>query len=278
MPARFIGQFLVEKGLVTQEALVEALAIQSDSRLGALAVAEGWLCDDQLQDLLAGQRVHDSRLGDLAVARGMLSENQRDEIVKRQLSDRRRLGELLVAKGALSASDLETALKAFEHERSQMPHAPLALGKTFGHRLDMITMVGMTPKMLLRIGGLPARMEGPAAYAGAARMAPLTVAISMAGGFSGRYFLGISKELAEEVARNAVAGAWQIQRDDLIAGACALCDGVVSTSIARLCELGHQVALSTPRLLGAEVEEPAVRHGLRWHVHTPAGSAWVVMD
>lgn len=129
MAAKFLGQYLLEEGLIDRQQLLDALDAQRASNpvLGELAVAAGMLDAEQAERINARQRSQDRRFGDLALEMGLLGAEQVAELLERQRKGRRLFGEILVEQGALTVAQLETALRSHEHERADADRA-LELG------------------------------------------------------------------------------------------------------------------------------------------------------
>lgn len=119
MAAKFLGQFLLEQGLIDRQQLLDALEAQraSNPLLGELAVAAGMLAPAQAQRINERQRSEDKRFGDLALEMGLLDAAQVDELLAQQKQGRKLFGEILVEQGALAAEQLAEALQIHQRER-----------------------------------------------------------------------------------------------------------------------------------------------------------------
>lgn len=125
MAAKFLGQFLLESGLISKDQLLEALEIQrvSNPVLGELAVARGWLDVAQAARVNERQRAEDKRFGDLAQEMGLLTSTQVDELLGAQKAGRKLFGEILVERDMLSRAQLDDALKAHQADRDDANRA-----------------------------------------------------------------------------------------------------------------------------------------------------------
>ncbi len=119
MAAKFLGQFLLEQGLIDRQQLLDALDAQraSNALLGELAVDAGMLDSGTAERINERQRREDRRFGDIAQAMGLLTAAQVDELLARQKSGRRLFGEILVEQGALTREQLADALPSHQHDR-----------------------------------------------------------------------------------------------------------------------------------------------------------------
>lgn len=129
MAAKFLGQYLLEEGLIDKPQLLAALDIQRASNpiLGELAQARGMLDAAQAQLVNERQRSQDKRFGDIAQALGLLDAAQVDDLLAQQKAQRKLFGEILLEQGMLSRDQLEQALQAQSAERKDAVHA-LQLG------------------------------------------------------------------------------------------------------------------------------------------------------
>lgn len=134
MGAKFLGQHLLERGLISPAQLLAALDAQraANPTLGALAMARGWLDEAQAARINARQKSRDARFGDLAVDMGLLSGAQVDALVTEQASRRKFFGEILVEQGVIDASVLLAELEAQRREREDATRS-IDLGIA-GHR------------------------------------------------------------------------------------------------------------------------------------------------
>ena len=153
MAAKFLGQFLLEQGLIDRDQLLDALEFQRQSNpiLGELAQARGMLDAAQAQAINDQQRREDKRFGDIAQALGLLDAAQVDELLAQQKAQRKLFGEILVEHGMLSRDQVEHALQAQLAERDDAVHA-LDLGVA-GHPMGdvLVSAIGNCNKLFPRI-------------------------------------------------------------------------------------------------------------------------------
>jgi len=135
MAAKFLGQFLLERGTITSAQLLAALDAQraSNPLLGELAVHHRMLDAAQARRINDRQRAEDRRFGDIALEMGLLDAGQLDVLLAAQKKGRKLFGQILVDQGALTAERLEAELVAHRRDLDEANHA-LALGIA-GHAL-----------------------------------------------------------------------------------------------------------------------------------------------
>ena len=121
MAAKFLGQFLLEQGLIDRQQLLDALEGQraSNPLLGELAVACGMLDGEQAQRINERQRREDLRFGDIAQSMGLLTAAQIETLLARQKAGSKFFGQILLEQGALTPDALAEALKAHEAGRDE---------------------------------------------------------------------------------------------------------------------------------------------------------------
>jgi CheY-specific phosphatase CheX len=116
MSAKFFGQFLLEKGRISSQQLVDALEYQKSvtQPIAVLALESGMLTADQVYHVLKQLRP-DKHFGEVAVGLGVLSQTQLEKLSQCQSGHRIMLGEALIAKGFISVEVLEKELKEFKN-------------------------------------------------------------------------------------------------------------------------------------------------------------------
>jgi len=98
MANKFFGQYLLEKGLISKDQLLNTLAEQrrQNPRLGDLAIEQDYITEDQAKKINQRQLSTDARFGDLAIEMGFISTEQLDHLIGLQGQKRKFFGELLV--------------------------------------------------------------------------------------------------------------------------------------------------------------------------------------
>ena len=109
MFTQFLGNYLLQKGIVTRDQLFNAMArlSQSHIKLGTIAIHEGLMTANEVDECLYIQTREDKRFGEIAVARGYLSEENVSDLLSKQTPDYILLGQNLVEDGIISYEDLE---------------------------------------------------------------------------------------------------------------------------------------------------------------------------
>ncbi len=115
MRITFLGQFLVRKGLVTEEQLLDAVGYQKSTNelIGVLAVKRNFLTPEQVDEILDRQREADLPFGQIALERGLMTQKQLQELLTAQNAGYVFLGEALIAKGHLTSDQFVKATNEY---------------------------------------------------------------------------------------------------------------------------------------------------------------------
>lgn len=129
MTVKFLGQFLMERGVITPQQLLAAIEAQraSNPLLGELAVRQGLLTEAQARRINDRQRVDDRRFGDIALELGLLDAAQVDALLAAQKAGRKLFGQVLLEQGVVEQAQLEAELAAHRADQDAANHA-LAVG------------------------------------------------------------------------------------------------------------------------------------------------------
>jgi hypothetical protein len=124
MGSMFFGQYLLSKGAINREALIDAIERQRRTNLSLveLAVQDGSLNPQRAEGILTRYRTTDSGLEELCLEYGKISQEKLDELRRLQRSDWVRIGAALVASGHLTREQVDEHLAAFhevQHEANQ---------------------------------------------------------------------------------------------------------------------------------------------------------------
>lgn len=202
MAVKFFGQFLVEKGIVSREALLKAIELQDQKnlKLGEMAVSMGYITQLDIDRAHNAQFSKDMKLGDLLVEMGILTINQLNEVITRQKNTHLYIGEALVLVGAMSSEQLQQYLNEFKidqapyvSERIELP-AGVENGRIWEMTADL------TYKMITRVLDLQFR-PGKCQTVTTLESNYMMAALDMSGSVDARYILSVSEGLQKTVAK-----------------------------------------------------------------------------
>jgi CheY-specific phosphatase CheX len=125
MLAKFFGQWLVEREVITPEQLLEATELQNSKNitLGEAAISLNYLNTAQVERINIDQQRQDRRFGELAIEKNLINEAQMQELLALQKETNIFFGEAITRLGFLSEEQVEQELQG--HKQSQLEHANL---------------------------------------------------------------------------------------------------------------------------------------------------------
>ncbi len=252
MAVKFFGQFLVERGIVSREALLKAIELQETVNLkfGETALAMGLISEAEVERIHKAQWSADLQFGDMAVQLGIINGTQMQQVLTRQKNSHLFLGEALIQVGALEREGLDRYLQEFKVDQ-----APYVTDKTdippgVPHPEMWGMLADLTRKMLARIANLTVR---PGQCHLANHLAPnrLIAAIEITGQLNARYLLSVSAGAREAIARamlnqESIEGEPLELLDDTIM---EFINVVCGNFAAKAAQLGKTVEIEPPQLL-----------------------------
>lgn len=202
MAVKFFGQFLVEQGIVTSEALLKAVNLQDKNnlKLGEMAVAMGLITPADIQRAHNAQMSKDMRLGDLLVEMGLLTLAQVSDVAARQKSTHLYIGEALVQIGALTDEGLQKHLDAFKVDQAQYVSNGIELPLTSPNSKIWEMTADLTYKMITRVLDLKFR-PGKCTLSTAISPNFMLAAMDLNGDVEARYLISVSEGLQKSIAR-----------------------------------------------------------------------------
>ncbi len=202
MAVKFFGQFLVEKGVVGREKLLEAIELQDKTnvKFGEMALSMGLITETDVERVHNAQRGEDLRFGDMAVKLGILSPNQMQQVLTRQKNSHLYIGEALVKVGALAEEAILTYLAEFKADQAPYMASKVEIPKGLPQAEVWEMAADLTYKMLTRVAELSYR-PGPAQIVQKVDAKHLAVAMDFSGTVNGRYLLSVSKGTQHAIAR-----------------------------------------------------------------------------
>lgn len=111
----FLGEYLLKSGLISEQQLVAAVALQEQVnwRLGTCATSLGFLTAEQVAEIHEAQKQTDMPFGRLAVKLGKLTRLQLEQAIEYQRFKHLLIGNALVESGAMKAEALLRAIEMF---------------------------------------------------------------------------------------------------------------------------------------------------------------------
>ncbi|MCE5272496.1 HU family DNA-binding protein [bacterium] len=127
MAKELFGQYLIRRGLVSQEDIEEALMLQDilKDSLGAVALANDIITYRDVGSILEQVDRTGLTFAECAVELGILTRAQEEHLRAKDEVCRIRIGQLLVATAKLPRQELETELAEFYRQRQLTPSPSL---------------------------------------------------------------------------------------------------------------------------------------------------------
>ena len=121
MNVKYFGQYLLEKGYINKDQLLEGIKYQKaiNLKIGVLAIDKGFMNSAQVNEIVALQKSANKQFGVLAVEKKYITSEQIEELLSIQKSDRIYLGEALLEKGFLSLEQLEKYLREYKKDQQK---------------------------------------------------------------------------------------------------------------------------------------------------------------
>ncbi|MCR4947431.1 MAG: chemotaxis protein CheY, partial [Lachnospiraceae bacterium] len=118
MFGQLFGRYLVEKSVIKENAYRMILDKQLSVRvkLGTIAVADGLLTEEQVEEINSLQRQLDKRFGDIAIEKGLLTQDQMEGLLSKQGDSYMQFVQLLTETTGLNTKDVDMLLKAFQKD------------------------------------------------------------------------------------------------------------------------------------------------------------------
>ncbi len=209
MIPKFFGQYLLERGIVKREQLIEAIKYQEEikQKLGEVALEKGYLTEAQIKKIHNEQKTTDLMFGELAVKLGFLNENQLDELITIQKNNHIFLGEALVKKGFVSQKTIDNQLDKFKEEQKDISPENINLDINEKYNSYILYYVDLVSKMLLRIAEIESKSGKPIIREDKVDTHYLSVYIDITGNMYARLMLSLTKEAVFEIAQKFLGEA-----------------------------------------------------------------------
>lgn len=202
MAVKFFGQFLVEQGIVSRDALVSAIELQEQKnlKLGEMAVEMGYITQTEIERAHNAQMSKDMKLGDLLVEMGFLTLTQLNDVITRQKNTHLYIGEALVQVGAISSENLQQHLADFKADQAKYVSDGIELPADIANSNIWEMTADLTYKMITRVLDLQFR---PGKCVRAEVLAPnfMMAAMDFSGDLEARYLISVSEGLQNSIAK-----------------------------------------------------------------------------
>jgi len=264
MAVKFFGQFLVEQDAVTGESLLHAIELQerTNLKLGEMAVAMGFITQQDIETAHSAQLSKDMKLGDLLVDLGFLSPLQLDEVISHQKATHLYIGEALVKVGALTPEKLDQYLEAFKADQAPYVANRVELPSWLNENTAAWEMtVDLTYKMITRVLGIQFR-PGKFVETSVLSCNHMIAAMDLSGDMTARYLLSVSAGIQKTIAK-AILKEDDVENED---------DEILEDTVMEFVNIvcGNVVAKASQMGVTLDINPPITLH--------PAASGLAVPD
>ncbi len=281
MGIQFFGEFLIERWVITRDQLLEAVELQEyrNTRFGDMAVEKGFITQQQAKQVNERQRVEDLRFGDLAVQMGFMTKDQVRSILTMQKNNHLFLGESLLELGHITDDILERELEFFEEEQKKLADSNVPVPEGIDGSHVVSACMDLTRKMFLRVGGmiiklgdghlLPKNDNGNVEQSSDLHV---LVSVPIVSGVPVRYILGVSSDIAVQLASNIIGQDATRESEALVEDAVReFCNMVCGNVAARLAKQGFDVDIAPPESLEKMPVSDDVRVVVKYPVRVTSG-------
>ncbi|HBA86431.1 MAG TPA: chemotaxis protein CheX [Geobacter sp.] len=277
MAVKFFGQFLVEKGLVSRDAILAAIDLQErkNLKLGEMAISMGYLTQADVDRAHQAQFSKDMKLGDLLVEVGVLTADQLREVIARQKETHLYIGEALVLVGSLTGEQLQRHLGEFKLDQAPYVSERIELPAGIGNSETWEMAADLTYKMVTRVLDLQFR-PGKCHPVTTLETNFMMAAMDFNGDVEARYILSVSAGAQKMVAR-AILGAGSVEgepaevlEDTVMEFVNVVCGNIV----AKASQMGAAIGITPPVTIHpppAGIVVPAGHTALCFPIHLGAG-------
>lgn len=277
MAVKFFGQYLIEQGVITQAALLEAIKQQetTNRKIGEVILEMGLMTEGDIDRVHLAQRNEDIRFGDKAVAMGLISMEDLQRALTRQRNSHLYIGEALVKIGGLKEEDLAEYLKRFKQDQQPYQIERVEIPADIPNQPLWEMTADLTYKMLARVANMSFR-PGACRKIESLPANSMIAEIGLSGDISARYLLSVTPSSRKTIAR-AILQEEEIdnESDEVLADTLMEFINIVCGNIAaKAAQIGFQLEIEPPRLhpkAAAGIKVPAGHNGLIFPIHLSDG-------
>lgn len=242
MAAKFFGQFLIEKKVISGLNLLKAIELQEQTnhRFGDLVLEMNLMTEEQIYLTHRNQRHEDLQFGDMAVKMGFLTPDQVKEVLEKQQHQHLYIGEALVATNAISAEDLKKYLAEFKRIGSERDLSKIEISENIQHHKVLELFAEMTFKMLTRITGATFKV-GQSSLTSAIPEADVTIGTKLTGDVSGLYFLTMGSASQQLIAETTTKDIKKDKGYDLDTAVLKFVNIICGNAISKSAIIGYKM-------------------------------------
>ncbi|MDH5671004.1 MAG: hypothetical protein OEZ06_02585 [Myxococcales bacterium] len=202
MKARFFGQHLLSKGLITAPQLLAAVEYQNrnNNKLGEFAVDRGLATAFEVEQIRALQTREDRLFGEAAISLGILSPGQVSELVETQRDAHLELGQALTELGYMDCPEVERAAAEFLTEEAQRQPDVVTLPQDLPDREIAFEVFYLANRLLLRACDLVSKTEPVRVMPSPVPLSDRNAGIEVSGAHQCMLLVGLPHDIAASTA------------------------------------------------------------------------------
>ncbi len=247
---KFFGQYLLEKGILSKDQLIDAINYQKSKilKLGEIAVNCGYITPAQADKINTEQQRTDMRFGDLAINMGFLNEKQVEEIFTIQKNNHIYLGEAIVACGHLDAATADAELALFKKEQEAVPPINVQIVENIPEKQLIEVAADLTEKIMRRVGDLMSKSGSIVQSAPEINNLGAASILVFEGEIDARYILNLSWEVGHQIAKRIFKkDTLGFDRDLIVDTASEFVNVVCGNVRSKMLELGKPLEIIPPQ-------------------------------
>ena len=248
MGVKFFGQYLLEKGKITREQLLEAVEFQKgiNLSLGTIALEKRLLNSEQIKKIHNEQKRVDKKFGEIAVEWGLITQEELNELLMEQKNTRIYFGESLVQKKLLTLEELEQELNEYKKEQEKDEREILLMIKGIKNNEIVEAFVDLTIKMFLRIARQIIKVGGCSSV----KEFPLynyTIEQNATGDKSLSYILNMSQDIFLNIASTMYEKEIKEVNEEVTDAVCEFVNIITGNSCSKLSTISIKLSTTPPK-------------------------------
>jgi|GEM_PF-419558 len=249
---KFFGQYLIEKGRITNQQLREALEYQHNAvkRIGDIAVIKGFMTLEQVKKVNLEQRRTDKYFGELAISMGFLTPEQLDMIVNIQKHNHIYLGQALIEKKFITEAELRKYLELYHEEQKPISTLDKIIPADFERREEVIHLLDVSVKIFRRMANMLLKLGKGYYQEKKIDNLFLISRVTFSGSLDLQYFMNVPAHVAVTITKN-LYGKVDVECDDATICDCIgeLSNVICGNASSHLLEMGHKLRITPPESL-----------------------------
>jgi CheY-specific phosphatase CheX len=248
MSSMFFGQFLLSRGAISREALIEAIERQRRTNLSLVEVAvrQGDLEARRAETILARYRTGDDSLDELCLEHGHIDRDRLEELKRIRRSDWVRFGAALIAGGHLSPNELEHHLAEFHAAQSEAGEKLEADFQACPAPETVRTVVELAVIHLKRCTDIPVKLRDLSVDGGELADGRRRYAQKLVGDRELHLALDMPSPVASVVARGLIGVPVEDDSDVAIDAVCEFVNIIGGNACTSLAASGHRLRPEPP--------------------------------